>query len=100
MPAGVPAGVPVRARRHHADGIAGPVRASCVLAGRPFPGARHGDRVRDIAESGHALLRAARAAWTARPGPREDYKRYRPSVERASPRLAAAAAGGARRPTP
>src|SRR5260221_6277559 len=42
-------------------GITWPVRAPCVLTGRPFPGARHGDRVRDIAEPGHALLRAARA---------------------------------------
>src|SRR5260370_39650863 len=58
-------------------GIASPVRASCVLTGRPFPGARHGDRVRDIAASEHALLRAARAAWAAHPGAREDYKRYR-----------------------
>jgi hypothetical protein len=64
-----------------------------VLAGRPFPGARHGDRVRDIAGSEHALLRAAHAAWTVRPGPREDCERYRPCVERSSLRLAAAAGG-------
>lgn len=74
-------------------GIAGSVRASCVLTGRPFPGARHGDRVRDIAESEHALLRVARAARAAHPGRREDYKRYRPSVERSSLRLPAAAGG-------
>jgi IS5 family transposase len=29
-----------------------------------------------------ALLRAARAGWAASPGPREDYKKYRPNVER------------------
>ena len=49
-------------------GITWPVRAPCVLTGRPFPGARHGDRVRDIAESGHALLRAARARPGGPPG--------------------------------
>jgi hypothetical protein len=27
-------------------------------------------------------LRAARAAWTAQPALREDYRRYRPNVER------------------
>ena len=29
-----------------------------------------------------ALLRAARAGWAASPGPRKDYKKYRPNVER------------------
>jgi hypothetical protein len=50
---------------------------------------------RDIAESGHALLRAARAAGAAHPGPREDYKRYRPSAERV---ISQAASHGGRRP--
>jgi hypothetical protein len=34
------------------------------------------------------LLRAARAAWTAGPGPREDYSRHRPHVERAIAQVA------------
>src|SRR5260221_6660194 len=81
MPAGTPAGAPVRARRHQPRRrLAG--TGLLVLTGRPFSGARHGDRVRDIAESEHALLRAARAAWAAHPGPREDCKRYRPSGAR------------------
>jgi Transposase DDE domain len=29
-----------------------------------------------------ALLRAARAAWAAQPAQREDYKKYRPNIER------------------
>ena len=28
------------------------------------------------------LLRAARHDWATQPGPREDYKKYRPSIER------------------
>ncbi len=68
----------MRARRHQPRRrLAG--TGLLVLTGRPFSGARHGDRVRDIAESEHALLRAARAAWAAHPGPREDYNRYRSS---------------------
>ena len=35
-----------------------------------------------------ALLRAARADWAARPGLREDYRKYRPKVERAIARIA------------
>jgi len=36
----------------------------------------------------HGLPRAARAAWAAGPGPREEYARYRPSVERAIAQVA------------
>src|SRR5215468_9922936 len=36
----------------------------------------------------HGLLRAARAAWAAGPGPREEYARYRPNVERAIAQVA------------
>jgi hypothetical protein len=35
-----------------------------------------------------AILRAARAAWAAQPGLREDYKKYRPNVERAISQVA------------
>ena len=36
----------------------------------------------------HGLLRAARAAWTAGPGLREDYMAHRPNVERAIAQVA------------
>jgi hypothetical protein len=42
-----------------------------------------------------ALLRAARAGWAASPGPREDYKKYRPSIERVISQIASR--GGRRR---
>jgi len=35
-----------------------------------------------------ALLRAARAGWAASPGPREDYKKYRPNIERVISQIA------------
>ena len=35
-----------------------------------------------------ALLRAARAQWAASPALREDYKRYRPNVERVISQIA------------
>ena len=36
-----------------------------------------------------ALLRAARRDWAARPGLREDYRKYRPNVERVISQVAA-----------
>jgi hypothetical protein len=41
-----------------------------------------------------ALLRAARRDWATRPRLREDYRKYRPNIERV---IAQAAAGGGRR---
>ena len=35
-----------------------------------------------------ALLRAARAAWAAQPGLREDYRKFRPNVERVISQIA------------
>jgi hypothetical protein len=35
-----------------------------------------------------ALLRAARADWAAQPGLREDYRKYRPNVERVISQIA------------
>jgi hypothetical protein len=35
-----------------------------------------------------AILRAARAAWAAQPALREDYRKYRPNVERVISQLA------------
>ena len=40
-----------------------------------------------------ALLRAARADWAAQPALREDYRHYRPNVERAISQVATAAGG-------
>ena len=36
----------------------------------------------------HGLLRAARAAWAAEPGLREDYRAHRPNIERAIAQVA------------
>ena len=50
-----------------------PLRARCTTAkdGRTLHLHEH-----------HALLRAARREWAARPGLREDYRKFRPNVER------------------
>jgi hypothetical protein len=54
MPTRIPAGAPVRERRHPPrHRLAG--TGLPLLTGRPFPGARHGDRVRDMTDSEHAL---------------------------------------------
>ena len=73
-----PAGVtrPVTARRHVIFGVACggcPLRQQCTAAkdGRSLELHPH-----------DAILRAARAAWTTQPSLREDYKKYRPNVER------------------
>jgi transposase len=73
-----PAGITRRitARRHVTFGAACtgcPLRARCTTAkdGRKLELHPH-----------DATLRAARAAWTAQPALREDYRRYRPNVER------------------
>jgi transposase-like protein DUF772/DDE family transposase len=73
-----PAGVtrPITARRYVTFGAACagcPLRARCTTAkdGRSFQLHPH-----------DAILRAARAAWAARPPLREDYRKYRPHVER------------------
>ena len=73
-----PAGVtrPVTARRSVSFGVACrgcPLRARCTTSktGRALNLHEH-----------DALLRAARRAWAAQPALREDYKKYRPNVER------------------
>ncbi len=73
-----PAGVtrPVTARRHVTFGAACrgcPLRARCTTSksGRAL-----------ILHEHDVLLRAARADWAALPGLREDYRKYRPNVER------------------
>jgi hypothetical protein len=73
-----PAGVtrPISARRTVTFGAACrgcPLRARCTTRkdGRAL-----------ILHEHDALLRAARAGWAAQPGLREDYKKYRPNVER------------------
>jgi IS5 family transposase len=73
-----PAGVtrPITARRAVIFGAACracPLRARCTTAkdGRTLRLHPH-----------DAILRAARAAWAAQPALREDYKKYRPNVER------------------
>jgi hypothetical protein len=73
-----PAGLtrPVSARRYVTFGAACtscPLRIRCTTArtGRTLQLHRH-----------DAILRAARAAWAAQPSLREDYRTYRPNVER------------------
>jgi hypothetical protein len=73
-----PAGLtrPISARRHVTFGAACrtcPLRARCTTA----KGGRHLEL-----HPCDALLRAARAGWAAQPALREDYKKYRPNVER------------------
>jgi IS5 family transposase len=79
-----PAGItrPVTARRAVIFGAACrtcPLRARCTTAkdGRTLHLHPH-----------DAILRAARAAWAAQPALREDYKKYRPHVERAISQVA------------
>jgi Transposase domain (DUF772)/Transposase DDE domain len=85
-----PAGLtrPVSARRYVTFGAACracPLRGRCTTArdGRSFNLHPH-----------DAILRAARAAWAAQPALREDYKKYRPNIERA---ISQAATRGGRR---
>ena len=79
-----PAGVTRRisARRHVTFGAACrgcPLRARCTAS----------KTGRDLILHEHdALLRAARRDWAARPGPREDYRKYRPNIERAISQVA------------
>jgi len=73
-----PAGVtrPVTARRHVTFGVACrgcPLRPRCTNS-------RNGRVLR--LHPRDAILRAARRDWAARPGLREDYRKYRPNVER------------------
>jgi Transposase DDE domain/Transposase domain (DUF772) len=79
-----PAGLtrPISARRYvtFGAGCAGcPLRARCTTAktGRTLQLHPH-----------DALLRAARAAWTAQPSLREDYHKHRPNVERVISQIA------------
>ena len=79
-----PAGVTRRisARRNVTFGAACrgcPLRARCTAnkTGRAL-----------ILHEHDALLRAARAGWAAQPGPREDYKKFRPNVERVISQIA------------
>ncbi len=85
-----PAGVtrPVTARRYATFGAACrtcPLRARCTTAkdGRTLRLHPH-----------DAILRAARASWAAQPALREDYRKYRPNVERV---ISQAASRGGRR---
>jgi Transposase domain (DUF772)/Transposase DDE domain len=73
-----PAGItrPVTARRNVTFGAACrgcPLRARCTTSksGRAL-----------ILHQHDAVLRAARADWSAQPGLREDYRKYRPNIER------------------
>ena len=73
-----PAGVtrPITARRSVIFGAACracPLRARCTAA-------KEGRTLR--LHPHDAILRAARASWAAQPALREDYKKYRPNVER------------------
>ena len=79
-----PAGVtrPISARRNVTFGAAChgcPLRARCTTN-------KHGRAL--ILHQHDALLRAARAQWAASPALREDYKRYRPNVERVISQIA------------
>jgi hypothetical protein len=56
-----------------------PLRARCTTS-------RTGRAL--ILHEHHALLRAARASWAASPAPREDYKKYRPNIERVISQIA------------
>ena len=79
-----PAGVtrPVTARRNVTFGAACrgcPLRARCTTS-------KHGRAL--ILHEHDALLRAARAGWAAQPGLREDYRKFRPNVERVISQIA------------
>jgi len=79
-----PAGItrPISARRNVTFGAACrgcPLRARCTTS-------KHGRAL--ILHEHDALLRAARAGWAAQPGPREDYKKFRPNVERVISQIA------------
>jgi hypothetical protein len=79
-----PAGVarPISARRNVTFGAACrgcPLRARCTTN-------KHGRAL--ILHQHDARLRAARAQWAASPALREDYKRYRPNVERVISQIA------------
>jgi hypothetical protein len=79
-----PAGItrPVTVRRNVTFGAACrgcPLRHRCTTS-------KHGRAL--ILHQHDALLRAARASWTAQLGPREDYKKYRPSIERVISQIA------------
>ena len=85
-----PAGLTRRisARRNVTFGVACrgcPLRARCTAN-------KHGRAL--ILHPRDALLRAARLDWAARPALREDYKKYRPNVERV---ISQAASRGGRR---
>ena len=66
--------------------VARPLRARCTTArtGRSLELHPH-----------DAILRAARASWAAQPALREDYRTYRPNVERV---ISQVASRGGRRP--
>jgi transposase-like protein DUF772/DDE family transposase len=79
-----PAGItrPITARRNVIFGAACrgcPLRARCTTGktGRTLTLHKH-----------DALLRAARADWAAQPGLREDYRKYRPNIERVISQIA------------
>jgi hypothetical protein len=79
-----PAGItrPVTVRRNVTFGAACrgcPLRHRCTTS-------KHGRAL--ILHQHDALLRTARASWTAQPGPREDYKKYRPNIERVISQIA------------
>jgi hypothetical protein len=79
-----PAGVtrPPAARRNVTFGAACrgcPLRARCTTS-------KHGRAL--ILHTHDALLRAARAGWAAQPGLREDYRKFRPNVERVISQIA------------
>jgi Transposase domain (DUF772)/Transposase DDE domain len=79
-----PAGItrPVTVRRNVTFGAACrgcPLRHRCTTS-------KHGRAL--ILHQHDALLRAARASWTAQLGPREDYKKYRPNIERVISQIA------------
>jgi Transposase domain (DUF772)/Transposase DDE domain len=79
-----PAGITRRVTASNAV-IFGVARRDCPLRGRCTT-ARHG---RTLHLHDHdSLLRAARADWTAGPGPRADYSAHRPHVERAIAQVA------------
>src|SRR6266566_3872153 len=79
-----PAGVtrPISARRNVTFGAACrgcPLRARCTTN-------KHGRAL--ILHEHDALLRAARARWSTQPGLREDYRKFRPNVERVISQIA------------
>lgn len=79
-----PAGItrPVTARRTVTFGAACrdcPLRARCTTR-------RDGRSL--VLHEHHQLLTAARADWAAHPGLREDYRKYRPNIERVIAQIA------------